>query len=300
MFLRGTNMNITLALGGGGTRGAAHVGVLRILEQEGFNIQAIAGTSAGSIIAALYAMGLTPDEIQQLLAEVDPAKLYGWPLADGPGLLGNSGIANWLFAHFGEMTFSELKLPIAIVAVDLDAHREVILREGRVVDAILGSIAIPGIFPPYTFDKHRLVDGGTLDPVPVRAARALAPKLPVVAVVLTPPLEAPADPWTVPIRVPLPIVRQFIQLRIAQAFGIFLDAAEIAQRSLTELRLELDKPDVIIRPDVMRFNFLEKVDVDEIILRGEDAASAALPLLKHINSWQGRFIRLIKLSIKNE
>jgi NTE family protein len=295
-------MDITLALGGGGTRGAAHVGVLRKLENEGFRIHSIAGTSIGSIIAALYASGRTPDEIQALFAAVDPPKLYGWPLSDGPGLLGISGIAAWLHDQFGEMTFSELHLPVAMVAVNLDTHREVILHEGRVVDAILGSIAIPGIFPPHMLGEHRLIDGAVLDPVPVRAARALAPKLPVFAVVLTPKLDTPADPWTVPIPgiVPQPLVRQFIHLRITQAFGIFLDSIEIVQRSLAELRLEADKPDIIIRPNVIGINILEKVDVDDVVRRGEDAVQAVLPALKRISSWHGRILRAFNLGIKNE
>src|SRR5512140_1256869 len=104
-------MDITLALGGGGTRGIAHIGVLRVLERSGFRIRAVAGTSIGSIVAAFYASGCTPDEIQEAFLAVDQSKLYGWPLSEGPGLLGVRGIQDFLKIHLNQVTFEELKLP---------------------------------------------------------------------------------------------------------------------------------------------------------------------------------------------
>ncbi len=293
----GQAMDISLALGGGGARGAAHLGVLRVLEKEGFRIRAIAGTSIGSIVGALYARLQNVDEVTRVFEAVDQSKLYGWPLSDGPGLLGIRGIHEFLQQQFGEDTFAELGLPCAAVAVDLNSNREIILQEGRVVEAIMGSIAIPGLFPPKHYNEYTLIDGGTLDPVPVRAARALAPGLPVVAVSLMDPLDTPNTPLGVPLPVPQPLAQQISRLNITQAVKIFVDAIDIGQRQMTELRLQLDDPEVIIRPNVSDLNILDKVDIPAIALRGEVAALAQLPQLRQVVSWQSRALRSIKRAV---
>lgn len=293
-------MDITVALGGGGTRGAAHLGVLRVLEREGYRIRALAGASIGSLVGALYAMGRNLDEIENLFDAVDPVKLYGWPLSDGPGLLGVRGIAQWVEEQIGRLTFADLKIPLAVVAVDLDSHREVILREGSVTDAVLGSMAVPGIFPPKKLHDYTLIDGGVLDPVPVRAARALAPTLPVVAVSLLPPLDEPSTPAVLPVNVPIPLVEQITRLSITQAFRIFIDAVDIGQRQMTELRLKMDEPDVIIRPEVAHINILERVDVHKVARLGERAAQAALPELEQAVSLPASLMRQVKRITQRE
>ncbi len=290
-------MDISLALGGGGARGAAHLGVLRVLEQEGFRIRAIAGTSIGSIVGALYARLQSAEEVTRVMQSVDQSKLYGWPLADGPGLLGVRGVHDFLYQQFGDDTFAELGLPCAAVAVDLNSNREIVLQEGRVVDAVMGSIAIPGLFPPKQYHEYTLIDGGTLDPVPVRAARALAPGLPVVAVSLMDPLDAPKTPLNIPLSVPQPFVRQLARLHITQAVKIFVDAIDIGQRQMTELRLQIDKPDVIIRPDVADINVLDKVEILAIARRGELAALKRVPALRRAVSWQARMMRVVQRTV---
>ncbi len=287
-------MEISVALGGGGVRGAAHIGVLRVLVREGFIIRAVSGTSIGSLIGALYAKGLSPDEIEDLVESVDPLKLYGWPLSDGPGLLGIRGIADWLAQNLGSLTFDDLKIPLAVAAVDLASRREIILCEGLVREAILGSIAVPGIFPPRRLHEYTLIDGGTLDPVPVRAARALAPGLPVVAVPLLPPLDQPSTPMTVPLAVPPQIAEQINRLSLAQALNIFIEAVDIGQREMTELRLRADQPDVLIRPAVGHINMLDRVDVNKVSRIGEQAAQAELHNLRQAISWQARLARGVR------
>jgi NTE family protein len=287
-------MDITLALGGGGSRGAAHIGVLRALERNGYRIRAVAGTSIGSVVGAFYAFGYTPDEIEALFASVDFSRLlYGWPLIEGPGLLGTRSITDFLRTHLGNRSFDDLQIPFAVVAVDLNSRREIILREGRVVDAILGSIAIPGIFPPKDYEPYRLVDGGTLNPVPVNVARALLPKLPVVAVNLNPPLDQPSTPLNLQLPGPKTLVEQIARLNLTQAFQIFGEAVDIGQRELTELRLAIDKPAVIISPLVNDIGLLDAIDVNKISSRGEVATLEALPALKLAVSWRARLMRSV-------
>jgi NTE family protein len=287
-------MEITLALGGGGSRGYAHVGILRCLEREGFRIRALAGTSAGGIVAALYAAGYSPEEMESRFLQLDPAHLYTRGAQDGPGLLGLAGARHVLMDFLGERTFDDLKIPCALTAVDVQTGREVILNDGLVVDAVLATIAVPGVFPPKDIDGHQLVDGGVLDPVPVSVARALAPELPVVAVVLTPQTEPAIDLEQLPLPVPLPgpVLRRLTQTRIAQAFKIFAASVDIGARMLTELRLELETPEVVIHPDVSHIGLLDRVDVADVIRRGEIAAQAALPGLRRASSWTGRVGRL--------
>ena len=284
-------MDITLALGSGGARGVAHLGVLRVLEREGFRVRAVAGTSIGSLVGALYALGKTAAELEALFTEVDQSRLFGWPLSEGPGLLGLRGVADFLRTHLGDKTFDDLPLPCAAVAVDLTSNREIILREGSVLDAVLGSIAIPGLFPPKEYNQYMLIDGGTLDPVPVRAARALAPGLPVVAVSLLMPLDAPSTPPSLLPTTHNPLKKQFNRLNITQAVRIFADAIDIGQRQMSELRLMIDAPEVIVRPKVAEINLLDKVEIADVALLGERAMQAVLPNLRRTVSLPARTVR---------
>jgi NTE family protein len=287
-------MDITLALGGGGAKGNAHIGVLRKLEAEGFRIRAMAGTSFGGIVAALYAMGKTPDQIEELFASVDQNRLYGHAAGDGPSLLGLAGASKLFDEVFGAVTFDDLALPCALTGVDLKSAREVILTEGLVRDALLATIALPGIFPPRKILDWELVDGGTLDPVPVQVARMLAPNLPVVAVVLTSPVGEPMRAMEVSIPyIPNILARRLTRMRPAQAFDIFLQAVEIGNRLMAELRLEKDAPDVIIRPAVTHIQLLDKVDVHEVAKLGEAAVDAVLPELKRVTAWPAKLARRI-------
>lgn len=286
-------MDIALALGGGGARGYSHIGVLRRLEQEGYRVRAVAGTSAGGIIAAFYAAGFTPDELEAMLAKLDQTRLFGRSSSEGPSILGLGGATSMLEEFLGDLTFEKLKLPCAVVAVDIKLAREVVLSEGCVVNAVLATIAIPALFPPRQIGEHQLVDGATLDPVPVSVARSLAPNLPTVAVVLTPLLgrERNLLPLHIPLRIPAPIAERLSRLRLTQALSIYIQAADVGARMLTELRLKLDAPDVIVRPDVGGIGLLDTVDVHKVIRLGEEAVEAILPDLRRVTAWPSRMRR---------
>ena len=287
-------MEITLALGGGGTRGNAHIGVLRRLEKEKFSIRAVAGTSFGGIVAALYAAGHSPDEIEEIFVKVDQSKLYDRKPGDGPSLFGLSAVSLWLDEVLGVRTFADLKIPCALTAVDLNSGLEVTLSEGSVKKAVLSTIAMPGIFPTFQMNGWELVDGGVLNPVPVSVARTLAPGLPVVAVSLCTPIGGPpAKSWTMPLPklFPRPLAARFNQSNFARAFEIFVRSVDIGGRAVSEYRLAVDKPAVIIRPVVAGIQTLDKVDVRELARLGEEAVEAVLPELKRVVSWPARINR---------
>jgi NTE family protein len=286
-------MEIALALGGGGSRGYSHIGVIRRLEQEGYRIHAVAGTSAGGIIGSLYAAGYTPDEMEARFASLDQNRLFGRSGNEGPSILGFSGATKFLEELLGDLTYENLKLACSVVAVDIKTGREVILNQGCVVDAILATGAVPAVFPPQQIGEHQLVDGAVLNPVPVSVARLMAPTLPVVAVVLSPLLAEERDPLSLrfPTRIPAPIVDRLFHMRLAQALNIYLQATDIGSRKLTELRLKLDAPEVIVRPDVDGIGLLDKVDIHKVIQTGETAMDAAMPELKRATTWSLRMRR---------
>jgi NTE family protein len=286
-------MDIALALGGGGSRGYAHIGVLRRLEREGYRVRAVAGTSAGGIIGTLYAAGYTPDELEAMFAKMDQTKLFGRSNGEGPSILGLGGATKVLEEFLGDLTFEKLQLPCAVVAVDIKSAQEVILREGCVVDALLATSAVPAVFPPQKIGEHQLVDGAVLDPVPVSVVRSLVPTLPTVAVVLTPLLGRERNLLSLrfPSRIPAPIMERLTRLRLAQALNIYIQATDAGARMLTELRLKLDAPDVIVRPDVEGIGLLDRVDVHQVVRRGEEAMDAVLPDLKRATAWPNRLRR---------
>ncbi len=290
-------MNITVALGGGGARGYAHLGVLRFLEKEGYQIQAIAGTSAGGIVAVAYAAGYSPDELEDIFSKMDQSKLFLRSPNEGPGLLGLSGAAKFFKELFGERTFADLRIPCAVVAVDLKAGKEVILRTGPVVDGILATIAVPGVFPPKPFEDTQLVDGAVLNPVPVSVARLLVPGLPVVAVVLDAKNEVTDSvkrlPLTLPVPVPVHLVERLTRTRVAKAFNIFLQSVDVSSRNMAELRLKSENPDVVVRPNVEGIGLLDKVDVHKVIKEGEIATRLVQTYLQRAVAWPNRLRRRI-------
>ncbi|MDD2921026.1 MAG: patatin-like phospholipase family protein [Anaerolineales bacterium] len=288
-------MEITLALGGGGAKGNSHIGVLRRLEKEGYKIKSVAGTSFGGLVGILYAVGYSPAELQRIFELVDQTQLYGRDSEDGPALLGLSGARKWLDEVVGEKTFADLKIPCAVTAVNIHTGGEVILSEGRLKDAILATIAVPGIFPPHRLNGWELMDGGVLNPVPVSVARMLSPDLPIIAVVLSDPMDKPMRPYTIPVpsMIPRQIVERITRMNIAQSYDIFMRGVDISSRAVSHFRLMLDAPDVIVRPNVHDIDLLEKVSVADVAQLGEDALKEVLPQVKRVTSWGYRATKLL-------
>lgn len=292
-------MDITLALGGGGIRGIAHLGVIECLESQGFKIRAIAGTSIGGLVGGVYAAGVKLPDIVEALDNFSMSTLYRRRPKDGPSLLGHANLVEVLSALLGNRTFADLDIPFGCTAVDLINCKEVYLKEGPVLDAVLATSAFPGVLPPHETKDALLVDGGILDPVPVNLARSLAPGLPVIAIVLQPSTED----WgkvpeaniidTTPLPIPSTILHGFSHLRIGQAMRIFAQSMDINSRMVTELRLKIERPDVIIRPDVVRFGMFESVDTDILMEIGKSAVMSQLNELQRAVSWQGRLSRLL-------
>jgi NTE family protein len=176
---------VTLALGGGAAKGLAHVGVLRGLEEDGVEVAAIAGTSMGSIVGALFACGLRPAEMEAFFAAVDWPRL-GWIMVRS---VGGRAFEDLIRETVGPTAIEELSMPFAAVCCDLATGDEVVLRSGSLERAARASSAIPGILPPVVVDGRTLVDGAMVTPVPAEAAGELC-NAPLLAINVL----RPADP----------------------------------------------------------------------------------------------------------
>ncbi len=172
--LRGSEApKLGLALSSGGARGLAHVGVLQVLEENGIEIHAIAGSSMGAYVGALWAAGFSGTDLEELAAEMHDRRQL-WKLADPivppmKGLFHGLKAKAHLARSLGDLTFEDLERRLLIVTVDIDTKERLVLRSGSLVDAVHASCAMPGIIAPVRLGSHRCVDGGVVEPVPVGA-----------------------------------------------------------------------------------------------------------------------------------
>ena len=286
---------IAVALGSGGAKGNSHIGVLRSLERAGYTIAAVAGTSMGALVGSFYVAGYSPDEIEEIFSSVDQTKLYELGLLAQPGLLGLGRVSQFLNEFLGDKTFEEARIPAAFVAADLECNCEMVLSTGKLKDAVLASIAVPGVFPPRNLDGHHLVDGGVLNPVPVSVARKLAPNLPVVAVALSPPFmpESAKLPTTLTSVIPDSFIKRITRLNVSQAMSIFLQSVDISNQAITELRLEKEPPDLLIRPAVQGIGLLDDVIVTDVAKLGEEATEPLLPELERAVRRSRGFLKIL-------
>ena len=292
---------ITLALGAGGTKGFAHIGVIKQLELEGYQPSAIAGTSAGGIVGSLFAAGFSIEEIEAFSHSLVYSKLFTRNIDDPPSLLGLGGLYELLEKYLGTKTFNNTKIPFAVASVDSNTGVEYIINSGKLIDAVKATTAVPGIFPAFIHNKNVLVDGGVLNPVPVNIARWLNENVPVFAISLSAPPEkwASLPKYEIPSFFPIPqfVAQQFSHMRLGKAMESFTDSLELMMNMIAWLRLKEDKPDVIITPDVHKFTMIDDVDVQEMIKIGENAVIENKKYFSgsfSISNRAGRWIRASK------
>lgn len=166
------NKKIGLALGGGAVLGAAHIGVLKALEELEIEIGWITGTSIGSLVASLYAFGVDCNKVQDLAIDLSWSDIAGFSLSKF-GLLSNKNIQKFLQKHIGDATFDQANIPLAVIATNITTGQKVVLNKGKVAYAVMASCCIPGIFKPVTINDILLVDGGIVENVPVSPLKDL-------------------------------------------------------------------------------------------------------------------------------
>lgn len=260
--------SIGLALSGGGARGLAHIGVLRVFEREGIPVDYLAGTSMGGVIAAGYAAGMSSYDLERE-ALAATRKRHMLRLADpglpNGGLIRGERVLAFFKKEFGEKTFAELNLPLVVVAVDLNSHQEVVVREGPVALALRATTSLPGLFKPLEINGMRLVDGGVLNNLPVDVVCQMGAEA-IIAVDIGLSQDDGIGQWIGNHR--------WVPEGIANTLEV-LDDTFYTMR-ITEQRNRLDQftPDVLIRPELPKdVNAIVGYGrVKELITIGEQAA----------------------------
>jgi NTE family protein len=169
-----------LALGGGAARGFAHIGVIQALEESGLHPDLVVGTSAGSLVAALYASGKSGSELATLADAMDETAFADWSFP-GRGLIRGEALARWVREQTGGRGIEQMKMPLGIVATDLDSGQPILFRSGDTGTAVRASSAVPAVFQPVKIGSREYVDGGLSAPIPVHHAREMGAEF-VIAV----------------------------------------------------------------------------------------------------------------------
>lgn len=240
-----------MVLGGGAARGFAHIGVIQVLEENAIRPDLVIGTSAGSLVAALYASGMTGHELAALALTMDEGALTDWSFP-GRGLIRGEALARYVREKTGNLPIEQLRLPLGIVATDLLSGEGIVFRTGDTGTAVRASSAVPAVFQPVKIGLREYVDGGLVAPVPVRYARQMGAELVLAVDISTPPdATMPQD-----------------------AMSILMQTFSIMGRSINQL--ELRDADVLLRP---KLNGVGSSDFGarlRAIKAGREAASAQL------------------------
>lgn len=246
---------VGLALGGGAARGFAHIGVIQVLEEAGLKVDLVTGTSAGSLVAALYASGRNGKELAQLADSMDEGAITDWSFPFR-GLIRGEALARYVREKTGGRTIEQLPLPLGVVATDLSDGAPILFRQGDTGMAVRASSAVPAVFQPVKIGTHEYVDGGLVAPVPVRYAREMGAQLIIAVDISSPPEKDPPG----------------------DAFRMLMQTFSIMGRSINNF--ELREADVVIRPKLDGIGSADFTARRRSIQAGREAAQAALAQIR--------------------
>lgn len=246
---------IGLALGGGAARGFAHIGVIQALEDSGIRPDLVVGTSAGSLVAALYASGKSGAELGKLADAMDESAITDWAFP-GRGLIRGEALARFVREHTGGKPIEQLALPLGIVATDLDSGAPILFQRGDPGIAVRASSAVPAVFQPVRIGSREYVDGGLVSPVPVRFARQMGAELVIAVDISAVPDGAPTG----------------------DALRMLLQTFAIMGRSINQF--ELREADVVLRPKLPGVSGADFAGRRRTILAGREIALAQLAELR--------------------
>jgi NTE family protein len=250
-----------LALGGGAARGFAHVGVIQVLEEAGIQPDLVVGTSAGSLVAALYASGKNSAQLRRVAETMEEAEITDWmmPILNRGALRGEA-LSRYVNAQVGNRLIEQMKTPLGIVATDLHNGEAVLFRRGNTGAAVRASSAVPAVFQPVKIGSREYVDGGLVSPVPVRQAREMGANVVIAVDISTDPEGSPAS----------------------DTFQILMQTFNIMGKSLNTLLLK--DADLVVKPALMGVKSADFAARRKSIEAGREAMLKALPRLKEILS----------------
>ncbi len=246
---------LCLALGGGAARGFAHIGVIQVLEESGIKPHCVAGTSAGSLVAALYASGLNGSELARLALRMDESAITDWSFP-GRGVIRGEALARYVRQQTQGRLIEQLPMPLGIVATDLDSGQGVLFRRGDLGQAVRASSAVPAVFQPVRISNREYVDGGLVSPVPVRYAREMGADVIVAVDISTAPEGQPTN----------------------DPFSLLLQTFSIMGKSINQF--ELREADVVLRPALAGVGSADFTARQKAIQAGRQAALAQLGAIR--------------------
>ena len=254
-------LNLGLALGGGAARGFAHVGVIQVLEEAGIQPDLVVGTSAGSLVAAMYASGKNSTQLRRVAETMEEAEITDWmmPILNRGALRGEA-LARYVNTQVGNRLIEQMKMPLGIVATDLHSGEPVLFRRGNTGSAVRASSAVPAVFQPVKIGSREYVDGGLVSPVPVRQAREMGANVVIAVDISTDPEGSPAS----------------------DTFQILMQTFNIMGKSLNTVLLK--DADVVVKPALMGVKSADFAARRKSIEAGREAMLKALPRLREVLS----------------
>jgi len=240
-----------LALGGGAARGFAHIGVIQVLEEAGIRADLVVGTSAGSLVAALYAAGKSGTELAAMALTMDESAITDWSFPSR-GLIRGEALARYVREQTGGRLIEQMPMPLGIVATDLDSGAGVLFRRGDTGTAVRASSAVPAVFQPVRIAEREYVDGGLVSPVPVRYAREMGAEMVIGVDISTPPDGAATD----------------------GTLRLLLQTFAIMGKSIN--RFELREADIVLRPPLAGVSSADFTARVRAIRAGRETAQAQL------------------------
>lgn len=248
---------IGLALGGGAARGFAHVGVIQVLEEAGIRPALVAGTSAGSLVAAIYASGKNGKQLQQVAETMEEATMADWTLPlFNRGMLRGNALARYVNTQVGSRSIESLPMPLGIVATDLNSGQGMLFQRGDTGTAVRASSVVPAVFLPVHISGRDYVDGGLVSPVPVRAARQMGAELVIAVDISNPPENNPAS----------------------GTLDVLLQTFAIMSKSINYF--ELKEADVVVRPVLAGVSSADFSARKRSIEAGRQAMLQSMPQLR--------------------
>ena len=254
-------LNLGLALGSGAARGFAHVGVIQVLEEAGIQPDLVVGTSAGSLVAALYASGKNSAQLRRVAETMEEAEITDWmmPILNRGALRGEA-LARYVNTQVGGRLIEQMKIPLGIVATDLHNGEPMLFRRGNTGSAVRASSAVPAVFQPVKIGTREYVDGGLVSPVPVRQAREMGANVIIAVDISTDPEGSPAS----------------------DTFQILMQTFNIMGKSLNTVLLK--DADVVVKPALMGVKSADFAARRKSIEAGREAMLKAMPKLKQVLS----------------
>jgi NTE family protein len=258
--LMGTKKPVVgLALGAGAARGFAHIGVIKALEAQGIRPDIVVGSSAGSVIAALLASGATGNDLNRLALNLDEATIADWGLPFAGrfgGLIKGDALQNMVNREVQNKAIEQMRIPLGIVATELQSGKGVLFRTGNTGQAVRASCSVPGVFQPTLIGGKEYLDGGLVAPVPVSYARQMGATLVIAVNISSEPVHQDAS----------------------GTFGVLQQTISIMQRSINQY--ELKSADIVITPQLKQMSSGDFKSRNAAILAGEVASQEQMALIK--------------------